>query len=65
VEARQTPGNILLEKAVSGLGKTSVINLSQITALDKSDLTEYVSMLPRNILSRINANLKLVLDLYD
>jgi mRNA interferase MazF len=57
------PGNVVLEKAVSGLDKSSVINFSQIATLDKSDLTELVVMLPRGVLQRINSTLKQVLDI--
>jgi mRNA interferase MazF len=42
-------GNIILEKAVSGLEKTSVINFSQIATIDKTRLTEQVTMLPKKL----------------
>jgi len=42
VELAQVPYNILLEKSVSGLGKTSVVNFSQVITIDKSRLTEQV-----------------------
>ena len=57
------PGNILLEKSVSGLDKTSVINFSQITTLDKTDLTEQAAMLPKPILEKVSGCLKLVLEI--
>jgi len=57
------PGNLLLEKAVSGLDKTSTVNFSQITTIDKDDLTEQVSMLPKHILEKINGCLKIVLEI--
>jgi len=57
------PGNVLLEKAVSGLDKTSVINFSQLTTIDKMDLTEQVAMLPKSIVEKINNCLKLVLEI--
>jgi len=57
------PGNVLLEKAVSGLDKTSVINFSQLTTIDKMDLTEQVAMLPKSIVKKINNCLKLVLEI--
>jgi mRNA interferase MazF len=56
------PGNMLLEKAVSGLDKSSVINFSQIITVDRSDLTELVAMLPRGTLQKIAALIKQVLD---
>ncbi|MCL2245258.1 MAG: type II toxin-antitoxin system PemK/MazF family toxin [Treponema sp.] len=57
------PGNLLLEKAVSGLDKTSAINFSQITTIDKDDLTEQVSMLPKYILEKIDGCLKIILEI--
>jgi mRNA interferase MazF len=59
----QAPPNFLLEKGVSGLEKPSVINFSQIITIDKSFFIHQVSMLPRNIIEKINAGLKQVLDL--
>jgi mRNA interferase MazF len=56
------PGNLLLEKAVSGLDKSSVVNFSQIATIDKSDLSDLVCMLPRGILQRVNGVIKQVLD---
>ena len=55
------PGNLLLEKSISGLDKTSVVNFSQITTLDKTDLTLQVSMLPKAMLEKVSCCLKLVL----
>src|SRR6185437_10653098 len=35
------PGNVLLKKGEAGLRKASVVNISQILTVDKTDLTEY------------------------
>jgi mRNA interferase MazF len=61
-ELAALPGNLLLEKSVTGMDKTSVVNFSQITTLDKTDLTSQVSMLPKPMLEKVNNCLKLVLD---
>jgi mRNA interferase MazF len=58
----QVPANILLEKFVSGLDKTSVINFSQLITLDKSRFTEFVSMLPKNLIVKINESIKYIFD---
>jgi len=58
----QIPYNILLEKSVSGLDKTSVINFSQIVTIDKSRLTDQVIMLPKNHLEKIDDSIKYVFD---
>ena len=57
------PANILLEKIDSKLEKTSVINFSQIITIDKSYFTDFVSMLPKPIISKINSSIKLILDI--
>jgi mRNA interferase MazF len=48
------PPNILLEKSYSGLQRTSVINFSQIVTVDKSYITNIISMLPKQFISKIN-----------
>jgi mRNA interferase MazF len=63
MELANLPGNVALEKAVSGLHKSSVINFSQIATIDKSDLTEIVCMLPRGLIQQINTAIKQVLDI--
>ena len=56
------PGNITLEKGVSGLDKQSVISFSQISTIDKTRLTELVSMLPKNIIQKINESMRYIFD---
>ena len=56
------PANILLEKTISGLEKTSVINFSQIITIDKSRLIEQVLMLPKNYIVKVNESLRYILD---
>jgi len=58
----QMPGNIILEKGVSGLEKTSVINFSQITTIDKARLTKQNSMLPKNYIDKINESIRHIFD---
>jgi mRNA interferase MazF len=62
-ELASLPGNLLLEKSVSGLDKTSAVNFSQITSIDKADLTKQVAMLPKSILEKVDKCLKLVLEI--
>jgi mRNA interferase MazF len=54
------PGNFRLEKSVSGLEKTSVVNFSQIVTIDKSFLRVCVCTLPRPVTERIDQSLKTV-----
>ncbi|GHU75256.1 mRNA interferase [Spirochaetia bacterium] len=58
----QLPANILLEKSVSSLERTSVVNFSQIITIDKSRLSELVSMLPKNYIATINASIQYIFD---
>ena len=56
----QVPGNILLEKSISGLAKTSVANFSQIFTIDKTRLIEQVLMLPKNYIAKINESIRYI-----
>jgi len=60
---QNVPGNLLLSKADSGLGKDSVINITQLTTIDKAWLDEFVTALPRSVMAQVDANLNLVLGL--
>jgi mRNA interferase MazF len=62
-ELASLPGNLLLEKSVSGLDKTSAVNFTQLATVDKTDLTKQVSMLPKPVLEKVNNCLKLVLEI--
>lgn len=54
-------GNVLLSTKETGLPKDSVANVSQISTLDKSVLTELVGKVPRRKLEAILAGIVLVL----
>ena len=56
------PGNILLEKGISGLDKTSVINVSQIATIDRTRLIEQISMLPKAYIEKINESIRFMFD---
>ena len=59
----EAPGNVLLNEDESKLPKDSVINVSQILAMDKSFLTEQVSVLRADVMASVDAGLRLVLGL--
>ena len=63
-ELSSLPGNLLLEKSVSGLNKTSAVNFSQIATIDKTDLIEQAAMLPKQMIEKVNGCLKLVLEIH-
>jgi mRNA interferase MazF len=56
----QVPGNILLEKSIAKLQKTSVVNFTQILTVDKTRFIEQVSMLPKNYISKINESIRYI-----
>lgn len=58
IKQAQVPGNILLEKSITGLNKTSVVNFSQIFTVDKTRFIEQVSMLPKNYIAKINESIR-------
>ncbi|MGH7282712.1 MAG: type II toxin-antitoxin system PemK/MazF family toxin [Polyangiaceae bacterium] len=57
------PGNVLVPKGLAKLGKDSVINVSQLITLDRAFLVERVGRLPVDLLTRVDAGLRLVLHL--
>jgi len=58
----QMPGNITLEKGISGLDKTSVINFSQIATIDRTRLIKQISMLPKIYIEKINESIRFIFD---
>jgi mRNA interferase MazF len=59
----ELPGNVFLPARISGLPRDSVVNVSQILALDRSFLTEEVGKLPSRQMQDVDAGLRLVMEL--
>jgi len=57
------PGNIRLAARTSGLSKPSVINVSQVAAIDRSLLRERVKTLDTQKMRQVDEGLRLVLNL--
>lgn len=57
------PGNVLLPRAISGLEKDSVINVTQLSTIDKAWLEAYVTELPTAVMVQVEHGLTLVLGL--
>ncbi len=55
------PGNVLLEKNEANLSKQSVINVSQIFTVNKTQLDEYIGTLSSKRISEILDGINLVL----
>ena len=57
----KAPGNVVLPSRATGLAKDSVANVSQVVALDRSFLTEYVGRLSSKPLEAILRGIDVVL----
>ena len=56
----QAPGNVTLEAGEAGLPKPSVVVVSQLVTLDKTQLSDYVGTLSRSRVGQILAGLRLL-----
>ena len=54
------PGNVSLSKRSAGLGRESVINVSQIVTLDKQFLAERAGRIPAVKLRQVDEGLRLI-----
>lgn len=61
VERAKAPGNVLLKKGEGSVPKDSVVNITQIITIDKSDLVERIGSLPSARVSQIIEGVKLLL----
>ncbi len=57
------PGNVELVPSDSGLPARSVVNVSQILTVGKSDLDSWIATVTADLLRRVEAGLRLVLEL--
>jgi mRNA interferase MazF len=55
------PGNVVLKKSDSGLGKDSIINVSQIVTIDKSQLLDHIGSAPQLALDQVEYGISIVL----
>jgi mRNA interferase MazF len=56
------PGNVALKKGDANLPKASVVNVSQILTVDKTELTERIGKLPASALDAIRTGLEVVFE---
>ena len=54
------PGNVLLNAKEAGLPKRSVVNVSQILTVDKSELGDFIGTLSAHRIQQILAGIKLI-----
>jgi len=57
----RAPGNVLLERGEATLPKQSVVNISQLFTVNKSDLVEKVGSLSRNRVYQILEGIQLLI----
>lgn len=55
-------GNVFIPQSASGLNRDSVVNLTALVTLTKSDLDPPVGRIPEHLMNEVNAGLKLILD---
>jgi len=56
----RAPGNVALDKGAANLPKPSVVNVSQILTVNKSELTDRIGKLPANTIDSIRTGLQLL-----
>lgn len=57
------PGNVRVGVRASGLSKPSVVNVSQVVALDRAFLTERVKSLGLDTMAKVDIGLRLAMSL--
>jgi len=62
VKRAAAPGNVLLKKGEANLPKDSVVNISQIITVDKSDLIEKIGFLSSSKMKQVVEGVKLLLE---
>jgi mRNA interferase MazF len=58
----KSPGNVVLRKGEANLPKPSVVNVSQVLTVDKSDLIEKIGTLSSERISQILEGIKLLIE---
>src|SRR3990172_3743489 len=61
LQRAESPGNVLLKKGEANLPKQSVVNITQIFAVDKRDLTEKIGSLSRERMAQVLEGLDLLI----
>jgi len=56
----KAPGNVTLNKGEANLPKKSVVNISQLFTVNKSDLSEKIGMLSKDRISQILQGIRLL-----
>ncbi len=62
LQRADAPGNVLLEKGEANLPKQSVVNVSQVFTVDRSQLDEHIGTLSAKRVREILSGIKLVIE---
>ena len=62
IKRSNAPGNVLLEKKEANLPKQSVVNVSQVFTVDRTQLDEYIGTLSPKRIREIISGIKLVIE---
>lgn len=62
VKRAKAPGNVLLNKGETNLPRASVVNISQIYTVNKSDLVEKIGQISEKKMSEILEGIKLLIE---
>jgi mRNA interferase MazF len=57
------PGNVFLPAAASGLPRDSVVNITALVTLNKTDLADFAGQLPPSLMREVDNGLRRVLAL--
>jgi mRNA interferase MazF len=57
------PGNVFLPAAVTGLPRDSVVNITALVTLNKTDLSDRIGATPLSLLREVDRGLRLILGL--
>lgn len=57
------PGNVFLPASVTGLPRDSVVNVTALITVNKTDLTDRVGDVPPSLMAGVDGGLRRVLDL--
>jgi len=61
VARASAPGNVLIKRGEGNIPKTSVVNITQVVTLNKSDLAEKIGTLPKRLIEEILDGINLLL----
>jgi len=61
----KSPGNVVLRKGEANLPKASVVNITQVITVNKSDIKEKIGTLTKRRINEIIAGIKLLVDPVD